>query len=87
MSSSEWCPLGVLDVPSDPIARVAPLIASREAVAVPDVAEKLDGVTFIIEDGNCTADVRVDRNLTDNFESMGPDLKLGSQRSALADLE
>ena len=71
MSSSEWCPLDVLDVSGDPIARVALLIASRESVAVPDVAEKLDEVAFTAEDGNCTVDVRVDRNLTDDFESVG----------------
>ena len=127
MSSSEWCPLDVLDVLGDPIARVALPIAGRESVAVPDVAEKLgvsapavyrrteplveanprnghrridldgnehgeyetklDEVTFTVEDGNCAVDVRVDRNPTDNFELMGPDLKPGSQRSALADLE
>ena len=87
MSSSEWCLLDVLDVPGDPMARVALPIAGRESVAVPDVAEKLDEVTFTAEDGNCTVDVRVDRNLTDNFESMGPDLEPGSQRSEFADLE
>jgi hypothetical protein len=87
MSSSEWCPLDVLDVLGDPMARVALPIAGRESVAVPDAAEKLDEVTFAVEDGNCTIDVRVDRNPTDNFESVGPDLKLGSQRSALVDLE
>lgn len=42
MSNSEWCPLDVLDVLGDPIARVALPIAGRESVAVPDVAEKLD---------------------------------------------
>ena len=71
MSSSEWCPLDVLDVSGDPITRVALPIAGRESVAVPDVAEKLDEVTFTVEDGNCTVDVRVDRNPTDDFESVG----------------
>jgi hypothetical protein len=71
MSSSEWCPLDVLDVPGDPIARVTLPIAGRESAAVPDVAEKLDEVTFAVEDGNCTVDIRVDRNPTDDFESVG----------------
>ena len=111
MSSSEWCPLGALDVLGDPIARVALPIAGRESVAVPDVAEKLDvstpavyrrteplveanprngyrridrhdneheeyetkldEVIFTVEDGSRTVDVRVDRNLTDDFESVG----------------
>ena len=111
MSNSEWCPLDVLDVLGDPIARIALPITGRESVAVPDVAEKLDvstpavycrteplveanpcdehrridldgneheeygtkldEVTFTAEDGNCTVDVRVDRNLTDDFESVG----------------
>ena len=127
MSSSEWCPLDVLDVLGDPIVRVALPIAGRESVAVPDVAEKLDvstpavyrrteplveanprdehrridldgneheeyetkpnEVTFTVEDGSCTVDVRVDRNLTDDFESVGPDLEPGSQRSEFADPE
>ena len=71
MSSSEWCPLDVLDVLGDPIARVTLPIAGRESVAAPDVAEKLDEVTCAVEDGGCTVDVRVDRNLTDDFESVG----------------
>ena len=111
MFSSEWCPLDVLGVFVDPIARVALPIAGRESVAVPDVAgkldvstpavyrrteplvdpnprdehrridrhgtehgeyeTKLDEVTFAVEDGNCTVDVRVDRNLTDDLESVG----------------
>ena len=127
MSNSEWCPLDVLNVSGDPIARGALPIAGRESVAVPDVAEKLDvftpavyrrteplveanprnehgrigldgnehekygtkldEVTFTAEDGSCAVGVRVDRNLTDDFESMGPDLELGSQRSELAGLE
>ena len=71
MSNSEWCPLDVLDVLGDPIARVALPIAGRESVVVPDVAEKLDEMTFTVEDGSRTVGVRVDRNPTDDFESVG----------------
>ena len=71
MSNSEWCPLDVLDVLGDPIARVALPIAGRESVAVPDVAEKLDEMTFTVEDGSRTVGVRVDQDLTDDFESVG----------------